>query len=234
MRLDSVIFTNDSSSSPLKWSIEMKKYFSATIAVCFSLFMIIGCGDKSTSPSGGSGLNKDAGTLDSHAGTNTPVKDSATAASVGTSLQSLSMAAGGKAMSLKKMANIKAGATGELNGTINGTNSGTATVSGSYEYDQTSGEVNYEMVCTFNNYSEDGKIFLGGQIGYVVDMSFDQTAGTMSGIYTITGKIRFNGTYIGSNDFNCDISMSGTKQSYTYSSTIVSDGVTTTIKLSKL
>ena len=99
-------------------------------------------------------------------------------------------------------------------------------MNGTYTYSPTSGGFTYDLTCTFNNYSEDGQLYLGGQIHYLIDYAFDLAAGAASGTYEITGKIRFNGSYLGSCDFTLDYDLAA--KSFTYSSTITSGEFTTT------
>jgi hypothetical protein len=218
----------------------MSKSLISLLVVCVALFLAVGCSKNSTGPTSGTPstvtLSETAGALDAHpAGANTPVKDSATATTVGSKIQSQAMSAMGKAMQ-SGTAKIAAGSTdGTISKTITGTNSGTATAAGSFSYNQSTGAVSYDIVCTFSNYSDDGLLYIGGQIHFVVNMVMTQTdtSTTSSGTYTITGKIRFNGSFVGTNSFTYTITMPSTgKKTYTYSSTIISDGTTTTINLS--
>jgi hypothetical protein len=199
----------------------------------FSLFLISGCGDKSTGPAGVS-LNENAGALDAHPGTNASVKDSVTALEVGQIVQMQSMTAVSKVMEKAGggMGKIKsASMSGNIDGSINGTKSGTATVKGSYSYTQSTGKLHYEALCTFSNYSDSGDIYIGGQMHFLMDGTFTQTSDDMSMTCSMTGKIKFNGDYVGSNTFSLQFEFSGTQQTGTYTSTIVSDGKTTTISV---
>lgn len=206
----------------------MLKHLFVCAISALSLIFVIGCGDKSTGPDGGGGsanLNENAGALVDHPGTNTPIKDTNTAKTVGATVQSQSTTAMSKAMSQMKMSKSQATSySGNIDGTFNGTSSGTATAKGTYSMDQ-SGNFDYNIVCTFSNYSDDGKLYLGGQIHY--DLSVNTS--TNSGTYLITGKIRFNGSYVGTNNFTYDCNL--TAKTYKYTSTIVSDGVTTTVSM---
>jgi hypothetical protein len=209
--------------------------------MCVALFLTVGCSKNSTGPTANNNpntvtLSETAGALDAHpAGANTPVKDSTTAVTVGGTVQNQAMSAMGKAMQ-SGTAKIAAGSTdGTINKTISGTQSGTATAVGSFSYNQSTGAVVYDIVCTFSNYSDDGQLYIGGMVHYVVNMVMSQTGTTTTttGTYTITGKIRFNGSFVGTNSFTYTITMSSADtRTYTYSSTIVSDGSTTTINMS--
>ena len=81
----------------------LKRFFVLAVSG-LSLVLMINCGDNSTGPNESNGslnLNENAGSLDNNnPGANTPIKDSATAATVGSTVQSQSMQAGSKAMSL--------------------------------------------------------------------------------------------------------------------------------------
>lgn len=205
---------------------------AAAVAVT-SLFFIVGCGDKATG-AGDSGLNPNAGALTSHSGNNTPVKDSVSAAKVGAIIQEQANAAVSKVFETMGDGLSKRTSStqkGTIESSINGKNSGTATVKGDYTASQTSAVVN--VVCTFSDYSDDGDIFLGGQMSFDIKMTSDQTGENTSMKFTITGNIKFNGAYIGTNTFtiDADINDESDEESFTYTSTIVSDGVTTTIHL---
>jgi hypothetical protein len=205
----------------------MKRNCSALTLAVFSLFLIAGCGDKSTGPAG-SGLNENAGALDSHAGNNTPVKDSITAATVGQMVQTQATEAANKVFMMQGMSKRTSSTqSGTIDGTINGTKSGTATVKGSYTSNQSNASV--EALCTFSNYSDSGDIYLGGQMNFVIKMTANQTGDDVTMICTSTGKIKFNGSYIGANTFSLETNLS--EGCGTYTSTIVSDGVTTAINV---
>jgi hypothetical protein len=214
----------------------MKKLLSLVLIACVSLFAVIGCGKSPTGNDDNNHnvtLNANAGTLTAHAGNNAAITDSTTAATVGGTVSSQSMTAGGKAMDLS-MSKLLAAATtvnGNISGTINGDSAGTASVTGSWSYNQSTEAVHYDVVCTFSNYSENGVLFLGGQIHFVLDMA---TSGSVhSGTYAITGAVRFNGSFVGTNTFTYDVDFnSATTTTYTYTSTIVSNNQTITVSYS--
>ena len=96
----------------------MAKQFLVLASIVVSLFFVTGCGDKSAGLDDDRvKLSENAGTLDDHPGSNTPVKDSITAAKVGSMVQTQSLQAGSKAISLMGMAKIKASS---VNGNIDG------------------------------------------------------------------------------------------------------------------
>jgi hypothetical protein len=212
----------------------MKRFCSALMLPFFSLFFVAGCGNKATGPAEIS-LSENAGVLDNHGGINTPVKDSVSAARVGGMVQMQSMQTVNKIMAAGGgMAKLKASTvSGTIDKTINGTKSGTATVKGSFSTNQSAGTVHFEAICTFSNYSDDTLIYLGGQMQFNLNMTISQANGetgdAISGTCTISGKTKFNGSYVGTNTYSIDFNFA--TKAMVYSSTIVSDSVTTTINL---
>jgi hypothetical protein len=95
--------------------------------------------------------------------------------------------------------------------TVNGRNSGKALASG--DYNSGSSEVSMNVGMTFDNFSDDGALFIGGPL----DIAYRVPTASPSGLTVgYKGKLSFSGDYRGSMDF--DISIAGGKASGSFSS----------------
>lgn len=202
--------------------------------------MVFGCSkDSPTAANTTPTLDPNAGTLSTHAGANAVITDSSTARTLGTSVMSYSLTTMGKVMTAAQTAKMEAGAatqpggtSGTFNKTINGTNSGTASVSGSWNYNQASSLYTYTATCVLSDYSEDGNIFLAGTLTSTITSEHDAITGASTMDYDIDGAVRFNGAYLGSVTYSYEYNLSGVTQTFDYTSTITSNNQSITYSYS--
>lgn len=95
--------------------------------------------------------------------------------------------------------------------TVNGKDSGKVSASG--DYDAGASEVSMNVKMTFDNFSDDGRLFIGGPLDIVYRLPNANPAGLA---LSYKGRLSFSGDYKGSMDF--DISVSGGKASGSFSS----------------
>lgn len=93
--------------------------------------------------------------------------------------------------------------------TVDGKNSGKVTASG--DYTAGNSEVSMNVKITFENFSDDGKLFIGGPLDIAYKVP---TANPTSLTISYKGTLSFAGDYKGSMGF--DITYSGTKASGSY------------------
>jgi len=181
-----------------------------------------GGGDNNGSTSGASSK----GSLSTHSGNNTVVT-SDNAAQVSNIITTKSHEVFGRALQTAAPKTV-AGITQNLNGKVNGNKSGYAQVTGTVvvNYNGTSvGSTTYNFTCTYNDFSDDGALWFGGQVVYTGTMTMN-TATSYSYNLKFNGGMKFNGTYEGSQDFVTTYTMNGTSFSYNSDTTITSGGQT--------
>ena len=126
--------------------------------------------------------------------------------------------------------------TANLGGEIPGQKNGKADVDGK-AITKMSGiiltGVDYNVDCTYYDYSDDDELFLGGSIAYTGTVKYDTNNKLTENSVTMRGGIRFNGKYEGSEEFTITVTMD-TAGAYSYegTATITSDGETFTITIS--
>jgi hypothetical protein len=222
----------------LKRGYSIKKLFAVILIASLIMFTGMSCAKKSVTGPDTSTLNPNAGTLSAHSEANAPVSD-ANKATVSQSVQTLALNSAMNALELQGMAKrlATAGTTGgTINDSITGNYSGTAKVTGTWSGNQSTGVGSVNVTCTFTNYSDGGTIYIAGQMEIVCNVTVNMTTGAEAVTATINGNIRFNGVYMGTNDFSfgfkLNVSASGQESgTYTYSSTFVSDGNTVTYSM---
>ncbi len=197
----------------------------------FVVLFAFACGDSgddnpADGGDGGGGSTTGAstkGTLGTHTGNNTVVT-SDNAAAVSNIIISKASEVFSRAMSTVKYSKAVAGTTMNLDGKVNGNNSGYAQTKGTMEV-STAGAYTYNFTCTFYDFSDDGALWLGGQVTYTGSMSVSNT-GSYSYNLKYTGGLKFNGTYEGTQDFVTTYTMNGSTISYNSVTTITSGGKT--------
>ncbi len=169
------------------------------------MFGFLGCGgDDATGPSG------DASVPD-HSGANTAITSS-NAGAVMTEVSSSLYGALGRVMAA---AATKPALTKTVtNKVINGQSSGTVTIkSGSYEITGTSQALDADL--EFNDFSDDGQIFIGGPVDFDLTMSTPTTVdptNPLAGLsfnFTQKGNLAFSGKYKGTLTLDVSVSLSG-------------------------
>jgi outer membrane murein-binding lipoprotein Lpp len=199
-------------------SIKSAAVLLAAVTSCF--FVVAGCGDSST----GNNLNSNAGTLTTHTNSANAVVVDANKeeANSGVMSEINSAMAGGFS---KKLAKTPATYDTSYSKTIQGDSSGSVDV-GIHISATTSGagyKVQATETATYNDCSNYGYIYIGGQFTMKVNAIMDAEWNMTSETIAMDGSIRFNGSYIGTMTFSYDISMTSTNTgSYSFSSTITS------------
>lgn len=206
----------------------MKKLHSLrfTLLAGLAVFSVVSCSDDSSS---GTSLDVNAGTLAARPGSPNVAVTDANKMQVGSTIQTQALSAASKAISqgfTKVLPPELGGAvaqavSGEINKTINGTNSGNMSVKGNYSVSD-QGNMNMEIFCVFNDYSDNGSIFIAGTMDY--DLKTVANPQTMD--YLIKGAIRFNGAYEGQMTFNYTYNLTGSNLSFTMTGTFTSGGQT--------
>jgi hypothetical protein len=150
----------------------------------------MGCGDENRAvgggaPTGGAGLaNKP---IDA---TNAPLVYASASASISNAIASVFSQAAKKPTASPALAK-------GVSATVNGKNSGKVSASG--DYNAGSSEVSMTVRLTFDNFSDDGKLFIGGPL----DISYKVPAANPAGLaFGYKGKLSFAGDYKGSMDFD--------------------------------
>lgn len=86
--------------------------------------------------------------------------------------------------------------------------------------------MDYNFNCTLYDFSDDGKLFLGGKLAYTGNYNYTTQVYTIK----VVGDVKFNGQYDGSQKYTLTVEMnpmSGTSK-YTYNTTTTSGGQTFT------
>jgi len=94
--------------------------------------------------------------------------------------------------------------------TVNGKNSGKVSASGDYNAGASDASMSVRM--TFDNFSDDGRLFIGGPLDIVYRLPNANPAGLM---FSYRGRLSFSGDYKGSMEF--DISFNDGKASGSFS-----------------
>jgi hypothetical protein len=176
----------------------------AAAAIALSASVMIGCGDdntaasSATAPTGGANLaNKP---IDA---TNAATVYASASQAIGNAIAAVFTQAAKKPTASPALAKSFSGLS------VNGKNSGKVTASG--DYNATASEVSMTSKITFDNFSDDGKLFIGG----ILDISYRVPMANLTGLtFTYKGDLAFAGDYKGTMGF--DISYSATKASGSY------------------
>ena len=162
----------------------------------------MGCGDDNPAASG-------SGSVPDHAGANTPITSgnaqvvmtTAMGTMLGTLGQVLSAAASAKqsVAAAKTVANL----------VVNGTVSGTVTVE-TAEFDVTATDQSISGKFMFDDFSNDGSLYLGGTVDLNLSSTIPDPANPTAGLsfsFSIDGDLAFSGAYKGrmTIDLNVDI-----------------------------
>ncbi|MCE5249761.1 hypothetical protein LLG96_06025 [bacterium] len=213
----------------------MKRRFLLAIGLSFALTMALGCGDSdddkdNNNPANGGG-GTTAGSLTERPNSANVVVTKENVQTVSNEVNTVAWTAFGKAMQTASYGKQAADYTTNLDGEVSGASSGKAVVKGkmvSKMSGTTPTGIDYDFTCTLYDYSDDGKLFLGGTFTY-------KGAATYSGYtlnkyeITVTGDINFNGTYQGSEKFTTKMVMTGTAEmTYDVTTTVTSGGQTFT------
>ena len=176
-----------------------------SVGLVVGMFGFYGCGgDDATGPSG-------SAAVPDHPGANTAITSS-NAASVMTEVSSSLYGALGRVMAA---AATKPALTKSVsNRVINGQSSGTVTIkSGSYDISGTSQTLDASL--EFDDFSDDGQIFMGGTVDFDLSMSTPTTVDPtnplagLSFTFTQKGNLAFSGKYKGTLNLDVTVSLSG-------------------------
>jgi hypothetical protein len=83
---------------------------------------------------------------------------------------------------------------------VEGLSYGKAVINGTVSGNQT--PATFDFTATFYNYSDDGKIYLGNQVGYSGTVNLNTQTGEVLTILTLDNEIAFTGTYRGYFNFS--------------------------------
>jgi hypothetical protein len=180
-------------------------------------FLAFSCSKNDDSSTGDSntGGNSNAGSLSSHAGKNLTVTES-NADSVSAIVMQTTSEVFGKAIAVAGSGLTKPAIDIPLSGTVNGTISGHASVSGKYVVSTDYSTIQYNLTCTFFDYSDDSVLYYGGATNYAGSMVMETSAYNL----TFKGGLKFNGTYQGTQDFTTTYTYTPSTSATTYHSTI--------------
>jgi hypothetical protein len=178
----------------------------AMAALWVAAFAGMGCGDENPAAAGIGGPPTGGADLANRPidATNSALVYAAANAAVGNAIASVF------AQAAKKPAASPALAKG-VSVTVNGRNSGRVSASGDYNASASDASMSVKM--TFDNFSDDGRLFIGGPLDIVYRLPNANPAGLA---LSYKGRLSFSGDYKGSMDF--DISVSGGKASGSFSS----------------
>lgn len=203
------------------------KTFALLLFVAMFAFACGDDGDDNPADNGGNNNNNTSGasskgSLGTHTGNNTVVT-SDNAQEVSGIIMGKASEVFSRALQLAVAGKPAAGTTMNIDGKVNGDKGGYAQSKGSMSY-STTGATSYNITCTFYDFSDDGALWLGGQITYTGTMSYSTTSYTYNLKYT--GGLKFNGTYDGAEDFVMNYSLNGSSITYNGTMTITSGGKT--------
>ena len=192
---------------------------------CLSIIVVAGmlaftaCGDDN-------GTGPGSATVPDHSGANTPITAANAQQVMAVASTTIVASMGQIIAAVQKPARA---AKSVNNVVINGTNSGTMTIQngdGNYGSD---GKVTLNADVVFDDFSNDGQIFMGGPVKIGLDVTLDLSnlfAG-YSISYDIDGDLAFSGTYKGtvSMDLHVSVTAGGIPS---YSGSVTVDGQTVT------
>jgi hypothetical protein len=197
-----------------------------------SMFLALGCGDDddNNNPVNGNGgggggggeTTTTKGSLSTHSGANAAVTES-NVQEVTSLLMGKMHEVFGRAMTTVKYTKPAAPAAGtimNLDGKVTGNSSGYAQVKGTMTLNQSGMTVSgytYNFTATYYDFSDDGKIWLGGEVVYTGSADMTNLQATKYDL-TFDGVLKFNGTYEGVQDFLTKYTVTG--QSFSWNSTI--------------
>lgn len=176
--------------------------WGSTLAV---IGLLAGCGGNNSTGSSSSA------TVPDHSGANTPITSSnAQQILLETSL-SLDGAFGRVLSAAASKQAVPVAAKSIANQTINGQASGTITIK-SGQFNATSNEQTLNAELVFDDFSDDGQIYIGGPLSMNLNSSYDNSTGTVSLSFTEKGDLAFSGKYKGtvSLDISVNAGSSGT------------------------
>lgn len=176
----------------------------AVAALTLSAFGLTGCGDDNTA-AGGSAPTGGANLANAPiSASNAAVVYASASQAIGTAISAVFTQAAKKPVASPALAKSFSGVT------VNGKNSGKLTGSG--DYNASSTEVSMTSKITFDNFSDDGKLFIGGPL----DISYRVPVTNPQGItFSYKGDLSFAGDYKGTMTF--DINYNAGKVSGSYS-----------------
>jgi hypothetical protein len=109
---------------------------------------------------------------------------------------------------------------------IDGENSGYAQIkqTGTITMNMTTeeGKINYSASITYFDFSNDGKVFIGGEGQCTLNANYSSDVQSMS--VTHVGHIKFNGLYIGECKYNMSVELNDDQVSYSGDMKIISNG----------
>lgn len=129
------------------------------------------------------------------------VSDSTTAAAINGSIDSVAeIAAPNKLAAFLPDSGLLCGNEGNvaINDTILGNYSGFATVTGTLQGTNSTGA--QSVIITFYDYSDYGLLYIGGQISFTSHATVMNS--TTSSSFNFEGSVKFNGAFVGTNDFS--------------------------------
>ena len=151
----------------------MKRRFLLAIGLSFALTLVLGCGDSdddkddNSNPAGGGGATTGSLTERPNSANVVVTKDNVQV--VSNEVNSVAWTAFGKAMQTASYGKPALDYTTNLDGEVSGASSGKAVVKGTM-VSKMSGTTltgyDYDFTCTLYDYSDDGKLFLGGTLSY--------------------------------------------------------------------
>lgn len=178
----------------------------AMAALWMAAFAGIGCGDENQVAGGIGGPPTGGASLANRPidATNSALVYAAASVAVGNAVASVFAQAAKKPAASPALAK-------SVGVTVSGRNSGKVSASG--DYNVGASEVLMSVKMTFDNFSDDGRLFMGGPLDIVYRLPNANPAGL---VLSYKGRLSFSGDYKGSMDF--DISVSGGKTSGSFSS----------------
>jgi len=207
----------------------IKKILALTLVLLVGMLFVAGCSDDDGDDKSPTGDGSTAGSLTTRedAANETVTEeniDQVTARVNGTTWDVF-----GRALSTAQAGKALIDYTSKLSGEVEGEAGGKATVSGNMTTKMSGtspSSVNYDFTCTFYDFSDDGELWLGGKLTYKGDYNYT----SMQYNINITGDIRFNGAYEGTQTYSSVIKMNATtgESTYTVTTTTTSGGETFT------
>ncbi len=211
----------------------MKKVLALMLVLLVSMMLVVGCSDDDddkddNNPTGGGGGSTAGELTERTDAKNAPVTED-NIEQVTSEINQTSWDVFGRALQTVQVGKAAIDYSQKLNGEVEGRAGGKATVNGTMTTKmsgQSPSSVDYNFTCTFFDFSDDGEIWLGGSLKYVGNYNYTDMVYNIK----ITGDIRFNGAYQGTQTYTSEITMNATTGASTYSvtTTTTSNGQTFT------